>query len=956
MGFSPLIPRAEDKRCEDVFPNSRLSFENRAVIEGRNDLSKLPKFVDIFKEQELQKHWNTPPEGIPEMLKILFPADVHFIGHQQQQPGTPTAVKLGEPGAALMARAYYSWKGHTFGTNVAFSTKALVSNMQNLPEKQKWLVSTDARAAILFLHGGGTRSTGAHVAEGMINHFKSYRIDVLSLDLPWHGEGPRELFKNMETEIQALGAFAKKYIPPHVPLFVWGHSWGSVYAEKLMTMTDKPPNDFLFHQNLKGVMIYSTVVDSSPGGSFREKYDEFFKRQTKAKSQLIDKFAENEAELWQEIVQDGKISPLGSFYSMLSIMQLDQVVPPHKGAKYLPAIMVVGTADPLVYVGFEDIYHNYYGKMKNIQTHYLDKLPLYSHPDGPSQRVGHLIGDHVSLQPAPSKAKELVHYQLSRKFIEEQLGFEILPEKELSLPQWNFISIIQHFANDLAFRRFLMEYEYFTERKTAIHTGFLKQQKQIWQEVADLLLPYGTVYTRTRHLLQQLRDIKKTAELQDLILESHTLTTHFAPNFRNQVLMDFFENLQDPASHIPLKTLRSKAQEMLTRFFNQKTSHKSNKPDTPLMKTLFPSHQQDRFSVENATEVLAAQKLPKDLHNQVIQKVRQWFDMATILDGTYVPPADRLFKTRGLVPREHQDKVHTQLHQISLYAEKIRTLTREINELSGKISRLQKEYYLFLPKVRHRIKEIREALALTSLEPPPSLKKDFEKSRRDFKKLEKTSDQVIHHLELQAASFMKDHQNAQSVLINIHTYSPYLEKYKSQIDDLSRLYEKYVEDRQQLKKKLIVAMEQGELGPDLQNAVVDLYGTGSRGERPQLGAKSLFLTLESHIQSLARHESILYSKNKERAELILLSQDLSDSVLNQIDSRVDITSFWPHDAHRVFSVRNISAPDILLMNNTEEESVNEYIKANVRFFDDVMTVWHKKLKSSLPPLLPSQME
>ena len=409
------------KRCAHIF-GSKLYYESLMLHEdGGRSREFHPLFVDPKQEMQLSRSWNERPDT-PELLTTVLPEGVSFIKYQQYQPETLTAVKLEAPGvvSVVMARAGYKYAGYDLHTNVAFSNRALWSNMST---EKNWLVGEDAKAAILHLHGGGTKSTGAHVGGTMISHFKDMDVDVVSVDLPWHAQGPRE-FMNIESDVRALSAFAKKYIPPHVPVFVSGHSWGSVFAEQLMMMTALPRSQFSFHKNLRGVIILSTaVIGPVAGKTLQERNKEYQERRERVNFTMQDQVAEVEAHLWKSIIADGKWSPMGGMYSTATILQLDQTLPYHRGKNYIPALVVVGKYDPLVYVGFEDLY-NYYGHLENVDFRLLDRLPYYKDkkkPDAPFKRVGHIIGDFLT-----EDKTENVQYALMREFIQSRLQSSVL--------------------------------------------------------------------------------------------------------------------------------------------------------------------------------------------------------------------------------------------------------------------------------------------------------------------------------------------------------------------------------------------------------------------------------------------------------------------------------------------------------------------------------------------------
>ncbi len=967
--LSREVAAATPPTCTSLF-RSRLYYENKALQDIHKSPNLHPRFVDIKQERELQKQWNkTLSQNVPDLLKILFPEDVYFIDHQLRQPERQTAVKLGEPGGALMVRAFYNYKKHTFGTNVTFSSRALLDNLKNISSKKKWLVGTDARAAILFLHGGGTKSAGSHVATSIINNFRSYQVDVVAVDLPWHGEGPRDVFSNFQMEIKALGAFAQKYIPPHVPVFVWGHSWGSVYAEKLMTMTDLPPHEFVFHNNLKGVMIFSTPVDTAPGKSFKEKQSSMFKRITRAKNQLSHLFAEHESQIWQEIVEEGKTSPLGGFFAAMTTFQIDQSVPDHKGKKYIPALMAVGTADPLVYVGFEDIYRSYYDQLVNVQSHYLDKLALYSDPNGEKLKVGHLLGDYVNTS-AKGKAF-VVYYQLSKEFIENQLDQKLPVVKEQNNNTLNLVLVIQNFANDMAFRQFFMEHEHFLENNTSIYTHFIQKREALGRQIISALAPYGQISIRTHNFFKKLSEITTLEDFEKLKPEIHTLLHYYAKNipyskYLNQKLEELYEKKGT------VKDIRMQASEILNKFF--KTIPLTTKKLNAIIKPILQKEGQSNKSLDGAVQALKTHHLPVEDETTIIKYLTEYFYIEnTILRGTFVPPLDLLLHTEDLVSPANHEKVKKHIHQMNLYAKRKEEINKTLDRLTVDLTQAQKKYQSLLNQVQHYIKKIKTAFTVVTANPPVSLKSAYEQNRKDFKELEKTSDTMGNLLEEEVVDFMTQTttkkpsvEKETAVVQDFAQILNRLEKHRELIDHFSTQYTTYIRDRQQLRRKLIAAIEEGNMGPEFQEAVVKIYGQGSDGERPQLGSQSLFLDLENKLNDLAKLETQIYFTLREKADLTVGLQDLFEHLLNLVNLEVDTNNWWHKQAHLVVSARKVSAPDVfsdLKISYQENESeeqyeertaeINNYITAHAFFFQEIISTWNQDLRSSLPPVLPN---
>ena len=66
------------------------------------------------------------------------------------------------------------------------------------------------------------------------------------------------------------------------------------------------------------------------------------------------------------------------------------------------------------------------------------------------------------------------------------------------------------------------------------------------------------------------------------------------------------------------------------------------------------------------------------------------------------------------------------------------------------------------------------------------------------------------------------------------------------VRSFQELYHNYVANRQVLKTLLITAIEKGEMGSEFQEAVVSIYGPASKGDKPKIGTKSLYLELEQN--------------------------------------------------------------------------------------------------------------
>ena len=580
-------------QCEDLF-GSRLYFAEKAKESAREDNQVQPNFFDLSREIDLIRRWDEPPPS-PDLLTALLPKDVHFINHQLFKSESFTVIKSEEIGEMIMARAHWSYKGYAFGSNVAFSKKALLDNLER-EGKRNYLASSQAKAVIFYFHGGGTTTTGAHTANHMISHFAKYGVDVVAVDLPWHGEGHRHFLNNLEMEISALGTFAQKFIPHNVPLFVAGHSWGGVFAEKIMRMSDRPKDKFFFHPNLKGAIIMSTAITDLPGKeSLKEVQVEYAKRTVEVLTNRVDEFPADEMNIWTGMVMDGKVSFLGGLYAKI-MFQMSQEKPVHEGRDYIPALMVVGKNDPLVYIGFEKEYE-LYRDLKNVKTVYLDPLPTRSDPSKKEQ-TGHLLGDRLHKDSLDEGHKVFVHFAEMRQFIAEVLQLENLMIKKPNETNKNTVNesqqalakkdqqqmesdhdtpkivfITQEWANNLSFRQFLRTYIYRTINTTNIYVKLMNQQQTIKKDVTDLILlytPKNMVSRILKNLTNNINDLSGSVHLYR-ILES----ADFIRSIGNQQIAQDLTVLYDQIKSTTKSSSPDAIAELKTEIDNFESRHQS---------------------------------------------------------------------------------------------------------------------------------------------------------------------------------------------------------------------------------------------------------------------------------------------------------------------------------------------------------------------------------------------
>ncbi len=1007
----PLL--ADVFKCEDTF--SRLYYESQTLTDLRTSRNLQPDFLNIQREVNLVHLWNKPPSA-PTLLTALFPKDVHFINHQLFKPEAPTVIKSAEIGDAIMARAHWEHKINNsiypFASNVSFSLRALIDNLQ--VHERNWLVSEKAKAAIFYFHGGGTMTTGVHTANAMISHFKTYGIDVVAVDLPWHAEGHRYFLNNLELEIEVLGSFARKFIPPNVPLFVAGHSWGGVFAEKIMRMSDRPKEVFSFHPKLSGAMILSTALTDLQGirnyfdkgktaqtaMSWAEKQEEYGRISEEVLTKRVDEFPPDERDILTDMVAEGKISPVGGFYAKI-MFQMSQEMPAHKGDEYIPALMQVGKYDALTHLGFEreyEIYKDY----TNIHSVYLDEL--YTLFDKSlSYPVGHMLGNRVH-PDLPAFNSAPVHWVEMRKFISKVLNLpemsierqneminmaQMVPQNKgerikfknrlrieqekqkealgVSSHTPDIVHIIQHYAMDMAFRKWLQDYLHIESKRTKDFIDLKTEtQAELETQIKDHIIDHIMLHSKkVLQLLNTLTELEvvsdKNFDLESMQSEIDVLVNPNSTNWIQantnvmQALTQLGEKIKQALETRSVSDLKEvsetaraikKTHENWLVSFSTRARHKLQGSIRRILAS--ENH-------ESAQEQLQSMKLSTETQKIISELLDTYFENKAILANTYIPSMD-VIKEHG-IKKGKESKIKNILNSLSNTIWNRSKYEHERTGMWKEHNKLLAEYHKLLDEIKQYISHVEHFLKRANIDPPNSLKEDYRQNEMEFEKLmsayfdtEKTTDQI--------STFVFEKQSPVQ-------YTEVLSHAKGKEDGVKQfiaLYKQYVQNRRVLRKKTISAMETGEMGQEAQTAVIALYGHGSNGEYPRMGSNSLYLKLEDIIKQLGQFESAKRSLN----EVMITEQEVYNESMNALLTNMESSHSGIRKASNMFDTSSKQIVDVILsgkINHIDPEKIQtdpserqralDVLNRNVAVFKDVLKHW-RDLKSSLPPPLPTE--
>jgi pimeloyl-ACP methyl ester carboxylesterase len=464
----------------------------------------LPRFLDPRSERNAEKTWR----GVdaPALIEGLLVPGTRLIGHSLVGANEPGVVKT-TSGSMVHLRADVNG----IGTNIGVSINAVRDNFYRKPEERSY-VRENSDAVIVFIHGGGTKTTGHHVAAQVMDYMANYNVDVIAMDLGWHGEGSRRSPKSIRDELTVVRDVTKHLIgKSNKPVFLVGHSMGGVISDLYMRNF---PKDDLF----AGVVPLSTVGDPVPGGTAAQK------RARENEIDLVNRenpnIPEGERDLGAALARQNKISPSSGFYCDILMTGVEWKMPSHQGADYLPSLYIIGKGDGL-YQGYETQFREGVAGLKKAQLVVYEPRRDIKAKDEERVQIGHLIFDHKPpVEFADSVSPEVRKKVLDGKVdkaeferlrreglvrIEDQFGYEDLKSPETFVRVRNFIAqvtgkelqrspvvrdslddITQEYMKNIAFREFADRHVYQWMRAT-------QEGASLGQEVSRLSKEFGAL-------------------------------------------------------------------------------------------------------------------------------------------------------------------------------------------------------------------------------------------------------------------------------------------------------------------------------------------------------------------------------------------------------------------------------------------------------------------------------
>ncbi len=493
-----LLQREAAPKEINYFMNQILEGDSRALE---------PKFIDPAQERDLAEQWRGTRD-IPQSVKSLLHGTAAVLDYQVLAADKGAVVKAAA-GKFTSFRFNHEWRGKDMSTNVGLPIDALF--LKGIEGKNpNMLVPENAEAVFVFMHGGGTKTTGHQVAANITNYLAQFGVVVLAIDAPFHAYGPRINDLTPQEYYEYLRDFRQTYIPEGVPTFIGGHSMGGLHADNIMRMSDD--KELGMDKAFKGLINLSGPMDSAPGGSPEEKA---------AASELISSneelmllVPEEERDLTVSLLLQGKSSALSGVSAETFMSGVNWVKPEHNGDDYIPTLVVMGERDAL-YVGQEEIFQEYLADLTNTETHLLGQR---KHLKGHDIWISHMIFDH---KRPDSGVKENTGetFLLVREFMETQLGKKFGNESEFVIAlngkqgekgaaaatKQSVAQFIQAYIGNLAFRKFIEQY-------TVVDREASPRVREINEEAQARLAALGPLRGRLKALDKLKKSNKATDE------------------------------------------------------------------------------------------------------------------------------------------------------------------------------------------------------------------------------------------------------------------------------------------------------------------------------------------------------------------------------------------------------------------------------------------------------------
>jgi len=531
----------------------------------------------------------------------------------------------------------------------------------------------------------------------------------------------------------------------------------------------------------------------------------------------------------------------------------------------------------------------------------------------------------------------------------------------------DYIRVVQEYANNLAFRLFLLSYNNKQNKKNINFKEAREKQQRIREKFIEVATPYIPLY-RVQILLQNIINIEDINALHDLKSEIKFIMEENYLNFLNHNQLKDELLLLGVALSIAIKDGPHSSDRLLTSLLKKRTQIvlekynkyvrerevkvKKSRPSYELVKII----DQKEVTLKEVLAFIDGEQLPNEAKLKLYDLAKQYFVMKDIIDGKYIPSEEikipRLLDKEGRV----QIRVNRILSQLEINIRSREGIVAQETKAYTELKTLTTEYKQLLQQVKTHMKNIKRALADAQINVPDSLRSDYDKSNKEFETVLEAYKQMDERLS-QISTRLLNQQLSNNRIDQMFIPEDNIVK-----DSFIEIFSNYVNNRHSLKEKLIVAIENGEKGEDLQRSVISIYGKGSGGVKPILGSRSVYVQLQEVVLKIAKIESDIVDYSRQIVELTMEYNNLLRTLISLMPEALSTKP----EIKRLIRAAGINNPEIIYMQDVlagffvagskeleDKNSVIEYIKAHNTMFSAALKQWNK-LISRLPDDLPTE--
>lgn len=310
-----------------------------------------PGFTDISVEATREQVGEKGPIALQEFLS----PGQSFVSTPAPTAADVSAVNMVEEARSVVIHTDIEWEGQRTSTALYVSLPAA-----KVLSAGKYLVDSEYPVALVFLHGGGTPTATGKNGMTLGEKLTALNIPVISPDMPGHGRATRKVngFAQFKQQVDWLMKILEQNVHPGVKLVLSGHSWGGEFAVYMHRLSKDPKYDRI----VKYIAV-SPPVDVTLGGDLQKKLEH--ERWYEENYHLLkDRIGPSDFEFRENVLSNGKDSDVGGYHTAFTFMDyMLPVLTPEQQAELKDFSIAVGTADGMVYVGFEEAFEALFGKL-----------------------------------------------------------------------------------------------------------------------------------------------------------------------------------------------------------------------------------------------------------------------------------------------------------------------------------------------------------------------------------------------------------------------------------------------------------------------------------------------------------------------------------------------------------------------------------------------------------------